>query len=122
MNVQPITLLGQTFRLEPLSLAHAPGFAKNCERGLFQFFGGAILDEQTLEAAIAYVNIRLGTPTLSFAMILQSTGEAIGHSSFMNIRPNDRVLEIGSTWIGKEFQGTRVNPEAKLLMIGHAFE
>jgi len=123
MNVQPVTLLGQTIRLEPLSLVHVPGFVKHCSRDLFQFFAGAILTENSPEAATAYITTRLSIPnTISFAMVHQSTGEAVGHSSYMSIRPSDRVLEIGSTWIGKEFQGTRVNPEAKLLMIGHAFE
>jgi len=62
------------------------------------------------------------TNTVSFAMVLRSDGLAVGHSSYMSIRPNDRVLEIGGTWIGKPYQGTAVNPEAKLLMMQHAFE
>ena len=31
-------------------------------------------------------------------------------------------MEIGATWIGKQWQRTRVNTEAKYLMLRHAFE
>ncbi len=40
----------------------------------------------------------------------------------MDIKPEHRGLEIGRTWIGRAFHGTRVNPEAKYLMLRHAFE
>lgn len=123
IDVQPVTLQGETVRLEPVSLAHAAGFAKYGEPGLFRYFGGVTLAAANLDAATEYIEGRMRlSNTVSFAMVLQSTGEAVGHSSYMSIRPADRVLEIGATWIGKPFQGTKVNPEAKLLMIGHAFE
>jgi RimJ/RimL family protein N-acetyltransferase len=60
--------------------------------------------------------------TVAFAIVLLETGKAIGSSSFFDIRPSDKGLEIGHTWIKKEHRGTRVNPETKLLMFGHAFE
>ena len=31
-------------------------------------------------------------------------------------------MEIGSTWIGKKFQGTGLNSEMKHLLINHAFD
>lgn len=40
----------------------------------------------------------------------------------MEIRPEHRGVEIGRTWIGRAHQGTQVNPEAKFLMLRHAFE
>lgn len=45
-----------------------------------------------------------------------------GSTRFMNINWNDKVLEIGSTWIGKEFQGTGLNTNMKYLMLEYAFE
>ena len=39
----------------------------------------------------------------------------------MNIDQKNKVLEIGSTWIGREFQGTGLNGQAKLLMLNYAF-
>src|SRR4029453_5769932 len=43
-------------------------------------------------------------------------------STYMEIRPPHKGLEIGNTWISRPHQGTRINPEMKLLMLRHAFE
>jgi N-acetyltransferase len=50
------------------------------------------------------------------------SGEVIGSSRFLNVRPADRVVEIGWTWLNPRAWRSGVNVEAKLLMIGHAFE
>jgi RimJ/RimL family protein N-acetyltransferase len=49
-------------------------------------------------------------------------GSLVGHTSFMNVRPHDRVLEIGNTWLAPQAWGTAANVEAKLLLMEHAFE
>ena len=46
----------------------------------------------------------------------------VGHSSYLNVRPDDRVLEIGNTWLVPAAWGTGANTEAKLLLMEHAFE
>ena len=56
-----------------------------------------------------------------YTMRVRDTGEVVGCSSFMDLRPAHRGLEIGSTWIAPAWRGTFVNPEAKLLMMAHAF-
>lgn len=48
--------------------------------------------------------------------------ELVGHSSYLNVRPDDRVLEIGNTWLAPAAWGTGANTEAKLLLMQHAFE
>jgi RimJ/RimL family protein N-acetyltransferase len=40
----------------------------------------------------------------------------------MNIDWDNKVLEIGATWIGREFQGTGLNANMKFLMLQYAFE
>jgi RimJ/RimL family protein N-acetyltransferase len=49
-------------------------------------------------------------------------GELVGHTSFLNDRPGDRVVEIGNTWLRPEAWGTGANTEAKYLLLRHAFE
>jgi RimJ/RimL family protein N-acetyltransferase len=49
-------------------------------------------------------------------------GELVGHTSYLNVRPDDRVLEIGNTWLVPAAWGTGANAEAKLLLMQHAFE
>ena len=49
-------------------------------------------------------------------------GELVGHTSYLNVRPRDRVVEIGNTWLAPRAWGTGANAEAKLLLLAHAFE
>ena len=46
----------------------------------------------------------------------------MGMTTFMNLDPGNRRLEIGSTWLGRAAQGTGINPAMKLLMLQRAFE
>ncbi|WP_291842999.1 GNAT family protein [Maricaulis sp.] len=52
----------------------------------------------------------------------QSDGAAVGHSAWLTLAPEHRRLEIGWTWYGRTARGTRVNPAAKHLLLGGAFE
>ena len=57
---------------------------------------------------------------LGFAHYLD--GALVGHTSFLNARAADRVVEIGNTWLVPSAWGTGANVEAKLLLMEHAFE
>ena len=57
-----------------------------------------------------------------WAIIDPATGRAVGMTTFMNLDPDNRRLEIGSTWLGRMAQGTGINPAAKLLLLQRAFE
>lgn len=46
----------------------------------------------------------------------------VGMTTFMGLDPENRRLEIGSTWVSRVVQGTRVNPAAKLLLLERAFD
>lgn len=56
-------------------------------------------------------------------LVYDKTSQAFaGSSRFMNMDWNNKVLEIGSTWIGQQFQGTGLNANMKFLMLQYAFE
>ena len=57
-----------------------------------------------------------------FATRLRSSGKVVGSSRYLNVRPQDRVVEIGWTWLNPSAWRTGANVEAKLLMLAHAFE
>jgi N-acetyltransferase len=57
-----------------------------------------------------------------FATRLLSSGKVAGSSRYLNVRPADRVVEIGWTWLHPSAWRTGANIEAKLLMLEHAFE
>jgi RimJ/RimL family protein N-acetyltransferase len=59
---------------------------------------------------------------LPFATIARSAGRAIGSTRFATFERENRRVEIGWTWIGRDWQRTAINTEAKYLMLAHAFE
>jgi RimJ/RimL family protein N-acetyltransferase len=124
MVVAPVALEGREIRLEPLSLEH---HAQLCEVGLdaelWRWIPQAV---RTPEEMRAYIETALawqaaGT-ALPFATIESATGRAVGSTRFANIDPANRHVEIGWTWLGKRWQGTGANTEAKYLMLRRAFE
>ncbi len=59
---------------------------------------------------------------LPFATIARSAGRAIGSTRFATFERANRRVEIGWTWLGRPWQRTAINTEAKYLMLTHAFE
>ncbi len=54
--------------------------------------------------------------------MLRATGQVIGSTRFGNAVPMHRRVEIGWTWVGRPWQRTGANREAKYLMLRHAFD
>ena len=59
---------------------------------------------------------------LAFTIVEKATGNPIGSTSFGNISYHDKRIEIGWTWISREFQGKGVNNDIKYLMLKYIFE
>jgi RimJ/RimL family protein N-acetyltransferase len=59
---------------------------------------------------------------VTFATVRRADGVAIGSTRFMELRERDRSVEIGWTWLAPSAWGTGANAEAKLLMLGRAFD
>ncbi len=82
-------------------------------------------DIETSESLKNYVEIALdqkdnGT-SIPFIIFDKRKKEYAGSTRYMNIHAKNKTLEIGSTWIGREFQGTGLNTQIKSLMLNHAF-
>ena len=60
--------------------------------------------------------------SLPFVQIERATGRVIGSTRYGNIERTHHRAEIGWTWIGRAWQRTAVNTEAKYLLLRHAFE
>lgn len=56
-----------------------------------------------------------------FAIIDLKTGRLAGSTSYGSFAPADRRLEIGWTWLGRDFQRTGLNRAAKHLLLQYAF-
>ncbi len=59
---------------------------------------------------------------LPFAIVDRATQRAIGSTRYLDISAHDRHVEIGWTWLGKNFWRTPLNTECKYLLLKHAFE
>jgi RimJ/RimL family protein N-acetyltransferase len=57
-----------------------------------------------------------------FCIVRRADGAVVGSSRYLSLRPEDRVLEIGYSWIAPDAWGSGANTETKLLLLGHAFE
>jgi RimJ/RimL family protein N-acetyltransferase len=121
--VEPIKLEGDHVRLEPISVSHASGLAEIADDGLFRFFAGLRPSGRDIHAGEQFIcSVLAQTSSVSYTVIDRSSGKVVGSTSYINIRDDSRGLEIGSTRIAESYQGTVVNPEAKLLLLTHAFE
>ena len=114
---------GEHILLEPLSRAHASGLWRaGAEPEIWRYL--PYRPASTLEDAKRWIDETLamaaGGTEKPFAILL--AGEVIGSTRFMDIRPRDKGVEIGGTWITPKFQRTVVNTECKYLLLKEAFE
>ncbi len=120
----PVTLAGRKVRLEPLVLEHVPGLAEVAlDPAVWQWTLARPTDEAGLRAwAETALAGRAAGTEFPFVTLEADTGRPIGSSRYMNIVLEHRRLEIGWTWVAPAWQRTGANREAKLLMLGHAFD
>ena len=75
------------------------------------------------DKVIDYINTAAPTPDRkAFVVIDASTGKAIGSTSFHDILPFAKRLEIGYTWYAKSYWRTHVNTTCKLILLTYIFE
>ena len=111
-------------RLELLTSEHTELLAEVAsEPKLIQYSPSDIESTEALAAYIEKAIVGYGKKrTIAFAIYDKREAKYAGSSRYMNIDQKNKVLEIGSTWLGKSFQGTGLNKHMKLLMLNHAFE
>jgi RimJ/RimL family protein N-acetyltransferase len=116
------TLPGEHVRLEPLDREHAEGlFEAGSDPAIWTWL--AVRQPADVEGMHRIIDKALSDDSrLAWAQMDATTGEVAGTTSFYQIDPTHRILSIGHTWIGKRWQRTPLNGEAKLLMLRHAFE
>lgn len=125
MQPEPVTLSGRFVRLEPLALAHAADLAVVAtEKSIWSHMPVNVpRNEADMKALIesALVEARQGI-RLPFAIIDLGSGRAVGSTSYLDIAPTHRRIEIGWTWLGAPARRTPINTECKYLLLRHAFE
>jgi len=117
-------LSNEIVRLEELSEAHHDDLVDAVRAGeIWRAWYTQIPSPENMSAAIAQRRAAHaeGT-TVPWAVVDAASGRAVGMTTFLNIDPANRRLEIGSTWLGATAQGTGINAAAKLLLLSRAFD
>jgi len=117
-------LEGELVVLEPLEERHAEGLWQAAQAPeIWQWLArvGSSRDYFDRWMEISLAAAREGREGV-FATRRRADGELVGSSRYLNVRPADRVVEIGWTWLNPSAWRSGVNIEAKLLMFEHAFE
>src|SRR6476659_6584581 len=57
-----------------------------------------------------------------FTIIDKNSGSIAGSTSLGNISAHDLRLEIGWSWLGKEFRSSGINRQCKFLLLQYSFE
>ena len=123
-DVEPVVLSGRLVRLEPLRNEHADALAVAAEDpALFRWYAIRLDGPEDIKAWLreGVADGERGA-SLPFATIEQRAGRVIGCTRFGNIDRHNLRVEIGWTWLLREWQRTGANREAKYLMLRHAFE
>lgn len=124
MGLQPVTLAGRRVVLEPLAREHRDGLASAVEDGrLWELWYTRVPDPAGMAAEVERrLALQEAGSMLPFTVRRADTGAVVGMTTYMNVAMDDLRVEIGSTWTARSAQGTGVNAESKLLLLGHAFD
>ncbi|GAA4270126.1 GNAT family N-acetyltransferase [Hyunsoonleella aestuarii] len=122
MNIP--TLENHFVKLSPLSLSNYKNLIDIAqEENLVQYSPSKIDTEEDL---LAYVQTAIDgitqKTTIPFIVYDKSKKAYAGSTRFGLINWKNKVLHIGWTWIGNEFQGSGLNTQMKFLMLQYAFE
>jgi RimJ/RimL family protein N-acetyltransferase len=118
-------LEGRIVVVEPLAPAHEAGLWEAAlDEAVWRWLPvNAVADRESFHAwfedALARADAGLDVP---FTVVDARTGAPLGSTRYLNLRPEHRGLEIGWTWLAPSAWGSGANAEAKLLLLGHAFD
>jgi RimJ/RimL family protein N-acetyltransferase len=115
-------MTGPHVRLEPLTEDHAAGLLEaGKDPAIWTWL--SIRQPTTWDEARTMVAATLADPNRrAWVQLDPVTGEVAGTTSYYDIDPVHRAVYIGYTWIGARWQRTGLNTDAKLLLIGRAFD
>ena len=122
--VQPVTLSERGITLLPLGMEHEAGLRAAAADGELWRLRITSVPEpgQTGQYIRDALAMREAGNRFAFAVVDQASGTVLGSSSYHDILPSVKRVEIGYTWYAKRCQRTHLNTTCKLLLMGHAFD
>lgn len=124
-NPVPVILEGEHVRLEPLDISHATDlFEAGNDKAIWRY--KLVAQPEAVSDVRTWIDEILKSVAtgreIAFAIIHKADKRAIGSTRYLDIQPGHKTLEIGWTWLGRNYQRTAVNTECKYLLLSHAFE
>ena len=122
--VESIELEARGVKLVPLSLAHEAGLRAAAADGeLWNIRVTSVPEpDQTRKYIEDALAMREAGNRFAFAVLDAASGTVLGSSSYHDILPAVKRVEIGYTWYAKRCQRSHVNTTCKLLLMAHAFD
>jgi RimJ/RimL family protein N-acetyltransferase len=125
VDLTPVTLKGRWLTLEPVDTHHAPGlFEAMQDEEVCRYLAWpppSALDETLTLIREAREAMARGQ-TVVYAQIWNATGRAVGSTRLLDVRPADRQVEIGATFLARDYWRTPANTESKYLFLRYCFE
>ncbi|WP_294769999.1 GNAT family protein [uncultured Rhodoferax sp.] len=122
--VDPVILSARGVQLVPLGLEHEAGLRAAAADG--ELWNIRVTSVPEPESTAKYIQdalaMREAGNRFAFAVLQEATGRVLGTTSYHDIVPAVKRVEIGYTWYGKSSQRSHVNTTCKLLLLTHAFE
>jgi len=110
--------------LRPIVLSDAEQFrAIAFDADIWRYFVFRIDKQADLDKFIAdSINDTAAGTCVAFSIIVKASQELAGSMSYLNLAEKEKRLEIGRSWLGKQFRGAGINHWAKFLLLEYAFE
>ena len=122
--VEPVTLRSRGVALVPLAPEHEDGLRAAAADG--ELWKIRVTSVPEPQETLAYIETALAAREaghrFAFAVTDEVSGTVLGSTSYHDILPAVRRIEIGYTWYAGRCQRTHVNTTCKLLMMTHAFD
>ncbi len=125
MDLTPVTLRGRFLTLEPLEERHAADlFEVMQDEEVCRYLPWDVPAgiEDTLGLIREAKELMARGQSIVFAQVWNATGRAIGSTRLLDVRPRDRQVEIGATFLARPYWRTAANAESKYLFLTHCFE
>ena len=122
--IRPVVMRDRGVRIEPMALSHEAGLRAAAADGeLWKLRITSVPEpEQTRAYIDTALQMRADGNRLAFVVVDDTTDTVLGSTSYHDIVPAIRRVEIGWTWYRRSVQRSHVNTTCKLLMMGHAFD
>ncbi|AQX03734.1 GNAT family acetyltransferase [Elizabethkingia meningoseptica] len=120
----PTILEGSVIDLIPLERKHLEElYTAAADKDLWALIPTDCSDKETFYKTYEFaLSEREAGNQYPFVIRHKQTNKLIGSTRLFEIYPSDKKLEIGWTWITKDYWGTTINLECKLLLLTYCFE